>query len=107
MKVASVVSVSGDEVFFDANGQQMRAMIPEGRQPGETFEAQFTLVSSNDIEWKCLQVQLAPREIVVRVPEGAGEDPRPFISFDVWQGDRVPRSQWCHVEGGEELSDCV
>lgn len=49
----------GDELFFDANGQHMRAIIPEGRQPGDTFE-----------------VHLGPSQLLVTVPEGrkAGEE---------------------------------
>ncbi|CAK8989225.1 unnamed protein product [Durusdinium trenchii] len=49
----------GDELFFDANGQHMRAIIPEGRQPGETFE-----------------VHLGPSQLLVTVPEGkqSGEE---------------------------------
>jgi len=48
---------SGDEVFFTTtSGQQMRAIIPEGKGPGDSFE-----------------VHLGPSQVMVTVPEGKGE----------------------------------
>ncbi|CAJ1359624.1 unnamed protein product [Effrenium voratum] len=49
----------GEEVFFNANGQNMRAIIPEGKKSGDTFE-----------------VHLGPSQVMVTVPEGkdAGEE---------------------------------